>query len=196
MCAHAYEHTDTLKPIWGEVGRYDDHATSPGACGLLQGLPHLNMAPRRACGSSFPSLSLSSSTRARKGLPEVISKVLGSVLPGQSPATLCPQSPSGSCDSAARSSTGAPSPAQHTQRASCYHSLPAGGWRGLRGERPGGTCVSRTGARARQDCLGRAAGPLLRWIANSGTKCSGWAAPSRWPLGEAPPRASAWHPVF
>lgn len=112
--------------------------------------------PKKACGSPFLSLSLSLPTGLRKGLPEIIPKVLGSMLPGQSPVTLCPQSLAGSCDSAARSHARVSLPrfpppppprpfAQHTQRASCYCNLPAAGRRGLGGERPGAACVSRTG---------------------------------------------------
>lgn len=63
---------------------------------------HLNACPQESMRPPHP-------TRPRflhqckVRLPEVTSKVLGSLPPGQSPVTLCPQSPAGSCDSAARS---------------------------------------------------------------------------------------------
>lgn len=110
----------------------------------------------------FPLLSLGFPCHAQKGLSEVISKVLGSVPPGQSPATLSPD-PGRSCDSAVRSSAGVcPQPppllAQPAHKGHLVTlSLPAGG-RGAGGERPGQP-VSAGWGRAR----GGQAGLLAGW---------------------------------
>lgn len=122
---------------------------------------------------AFPSLSLGLPTSTREGLTGVIPKVSDSVLPGQSPVTPCPQSPAGSCDSAARGSGGPPAPpTRHTQRASCYHGLP-------RAER-----VEEVRARRKPVSAGLG-GAQQRvsykgwWLAHRGARSSMWAAPGR-----------------
>lgn len=135
---------------------------------------------------AFPSLSLGLPTSTREGLTGVIPKVSDSVLPGQSPVTPCPQSPAGSCDSAARGSGGPPAPPNPAHTKGILLPRPAKGREGGGGESQEEACVSRTG--------GSPAEGVVQGLVAGTQRGKEFYVGSPWE--RLVPQASAGHPVY